>query len=177
MKDSLRMIARFDINEDQRQPLSGRAYLSPFHFEKAYNSSISSVVKNLRDIVSSPEFDSIRKIKYDHIVALIWAERLPDGTFDKMIDFFGWEFDRWDKDADISSWKTRNGLIVPTNSGTLQITSENGIDVLKAEKDYRHSTSPENFKLIGPELDKYDLKLMYDFCNPKCRIELKKMIS
>ncbi|MDD5191624.1 MAG: hypothetical protein PHH54_02120 [Candidatus Nanoarchaeia archaeon] len=175
MKEPLKIIARFDINEDQRQPLSGRAYLSPFHFEKACNSDIPYVVRKLREVVKSPEFSTIRKIGYNHTVALIWAEKLANGHYDEMIDFFGWSFDRWDKDSDLSSWKTRNGLIVSVNLGISQITSENGIDILKAEKDYRHSTSSEEFRITGPELDKYGLKLMYDFCNPTGRIELKNM--
>jgi hypothetical protein len=140
MKD---LIARFDINENFGMPLDGRAYVSSCHFDTAYNSNLLNVIKKFREIIRSKELETARNKRYIHVIALIWAEHLLDNQFDQMIDFFAWGPGESHKDLDISSWKIKNGMLVTASSGILQITSEAGIDILKAERDHRVLVSNE----------------------------------
>ena len=172
----LELLARFDIHDDLGLALEGRAYLSPFHFEQSYGSDLVYAVRDLRNVVSSSVFDGVRKLPFEHVVALMWGEK-KNGRVDRMIDFFGWTFDRWGKDADLYAWKTRNGSLVKPIEGALQVTSENGISILNIEKDYRKSASREVFKEQGPEIEGTNVALLHDFSSTEGRIELRKLLA
>jgi len=171
----LKIIARFDINDSQKAPLNGRAYLSAYNFESAYNSDLVYAVNRLREVVESPELAEIRKMPFKHTVALMWGKQNPKKSED-MIDFFGWEYDDWQENAEISTWQTRNGMLVRQETGVQPATCEGGIGILNIEKDYRRYFFPAGFKTIGPKMPEVGLRLEYDFCSNQGRIKLRNIL-
>jgi len=172
----LKILARFDINDKPGFKFDGRAYLSSFHFGQAYSSDLVYAVNRLRDVLNSSVGCKLKYLPIKHTVALMWEEQKGRKVYE-MIDFFGWTFDRWDKDADLYAWKTRNGILVEPICGALQATSENGITILNLEKEYRRTSSREHFMKYGPDVKGKNIVLVNDFASPSGRLDLNKILE
>jgi len=172
----LKILARFDINE-KPSPLDGRAYLSAYNFEKAYNSDLVYAVKQLRQIVQNPQLEEARNMGYKHTVAIMWGQE-QDGTVSQMIDFLLWEFATGEENAEILTLPTRNGEIIkPRKDGSLGVTCEGGSEILIAEKNYRKRQNLSIFRNFGPEMQLMGLNPAYDFCSPTGRERLTELLK
>ena len=110
----------------------------------------------------------------------MWGEDVSHGKSNEMIDFlFCDEYFKWKENAVVRNLPIRNGdLIAPRLDGTQMVTCEGGIiDILRDELDYRHSTSPEFYKLMGPKIIGIGLKPENDFCSPEGREKLASLLS
>ena len=172
----LRIISRFDINDSQKSNLNGRAYLSAYNFQTAYKSDLVYAVNRLREVVESPELMAVREIPFKHTVALMWGKSKAKTT-EEMIDFFGWEYDDWQENAEISTWQTANGILVRSLSGIQPATCEGGIGILNAETNYRRHFPKSGFKYSGPKIPQTGLNQEYDFCSSQGRIKLRQILE
>jgi len=175
----LRIVARFDINEEQRpgteSGLDGRAYLSAFNFKEAYNGDLVYAVKHLRTVVQSPELAKARKGQYDHTIAIMWG----DNNGNPMIDFLVWKCDNWEENAEISAIPIRAGKIIqPNPDGSLPVTCEGGArDILDAEIAHRKQYGPGYFRAYGPNVSVTGLRPVFDFSKPDGRELLRNLLD
>jgi hypothetical protein len=168
----LKILARFDINENPVFPLSGRAYLSAYNFEQAYNGDLVYAVKRLRTVVASPELEAARNNAYQHAVAIMWGD--SEGC--EMTDFLLWKFNDWKENGEINTIPVRDGqIILPGSDGSLAVTCEGGArDILHAEVEHRRNCPPRLFKESGPQ-GVLGLNPEFDFCTEQGRERLKEI--
>jgi len=173
----LEIKARFNINEEPGLPLDGRAYLSGFNFEKAYNSDIIYAARTLRGIVQSPELKAARERDFNHTIALMWGSiPVNDGFSYQMIDFIFWDYDNWGENGEMCSALVENGKINKPHDGISPVTCEGGWKIANQEVEARHSTTEDVFKRIGPEVSGMTPDA-YDFCRPGQRPSLREFLG
>ncbi|MFA5258791.1 MAG: hypothetical protein WC979_06315 [Candidatus Pacearchaeota archaeon] len=171
----LKIIARFDINDSPKAQLNGRAYLSAYNFEGVYNSDLVYAVNRTREIIEGPELAEVRKMPFKHTVAIVWG-KYDSKKPEDMVDFFGWEFDKWEENAEISTWQTRNGILVKYPTGIQSTACEGGIEIINTEKNYRRYFLPGGFKTAGPKITELGLTPAYDFCSNQGRLRLRNLL-
>jgi hypothetical protein len=191
----LRIIARFDINENPSQPLGGRAYLTscgthawdPLRMIIEHTPDLVYAVTTLREVIASPQLEHTRKAGYKHVVAIMWGEPRQGGEANQMIDLMLWNFNQWGENGEIATLPLRNGSqIHQAKDGSLPVTCEGGWKIVELENQYRHEYPESVFREIGPNITNnlanikgrgiVTLNTNYDFCSSTGRERLKEIL-
>lgn len=86
---------------------------------------------------------------YQFFTALLWGDKS-----DRMLDLFGYSgLQNWASNPGIDSWVLKNGIIVPSNGKSIEVTCGEGLVILGREEELRRTTdSLSDYLRVYPEI-------------------------